>query len=332
MQKFLIVQTAFIGDVVLATAVAEKLHTYYPDASIDFVVRKGNETLFLHHPFIRKVWVWNKKKQKLLNLIKLGFQLRSQSYDEVINLQRFFSSGLLTVLSSAKHTRGFSTNPLSIFFRFTKPHSISSQGKLHEIARNQQLISDLTDEQATKPRLYPSLKDQKKIEPLTQQAYICCAPGSVWFTKQYPTSHWITFLKKIPSNLTVYFLGAGTDTQLIDRLIAASENKKAQNWCGKLSYLESVALMRKAQMNFVNDSAPLHFTSAVNAPVTAIFCSTVPAFGYGPLSDNSRVVETPEKLGCRPCGIHGRTKCPLDHFKCAYTILPERLVAIANER
>jgi heptosyltransferase-2 len=78
--------------------------------------------------------------------------------------------------------------------------------------------------------------------------------------------------------------------------------------------------MKNAQMNYVNDSAPMHLASAVNAPVTAIFCSTIPAFGFTPLSDHSRVIETSEVLPCRPCGLHGYAKCPKGHFKCAETI------------
>jgi heptosyltransferase-2 len=78
--------------------------------------------------------------------------------------------------------------------------------------------------------------------------------------------------------------------------------------------------MKDAKMNFVNDSAPLHFASSVNAPVTAIFCSTVTDFGFGPLSDDSAVVETALNLTCRPCGLHGYRECPEKHFKCAVTI------------
>jgi heptosyltransferase-2 len=51
MQKFLVIQTAFIGDAVLATALVEKLHQFYPEANIDFLVRKGNEGLFATPPF-----------------------------------------------------------------------------------------------------------------------------------------------------------------------------------------------------------------------------------------------------------------------------------------
>jgi heptosyltransferase-2 len=89
---------------------------------------------------------------------------------------------------------------------------------------------------------------------------------------------------------------------------------------GKLSFLQSTALMKDATMNYVNDSAPLHFASAINAPVTAFFCSTIPAFGFTPLSTNSIIIETEEKLTCRPCGLHGKKECPLQHFKCGYEI------------
>jgi heptosyltransferase-2 len=99
---------------------------------------------------------------------------------------------------------------------------------------------------------------------------------------------------------------------------------------GKLSFLESAALMKHAVMNYVNDSAPLHLASATDAPVTAVFCSTIPAFGFGPLSSNSRVIETIEDLECRPCGLHGYKVCPRGHFKCA-NIAAERIVPVCSE-
>jgi len=41
--KILVIQTAFIGDAILATGVLEKLHRHFPESKIDFLVRKGNE-------------------------------------------------------------------------------------------------------------------------------------------------------------------------------------------------------------------------------------------------------------------------------------------------
>jgi heptosyltransferase-2 len=89
--------------------------------------------------------------------------------------------------------------------------------------------------------------------------------------------------------------------------------------------------MRSAVLNYVNDSAPMHLCSAVDAPVCAVFCSTVPAFGFGPLSTFSRVVEHPGPLACRPCGLHGHARCPLGHFRCAREIETTQLLAVLAE-
>ena len=68
---FLIVQTAFIGDAILATSLLEKLHEHYPYSKIDFLVRKGNEGLFQNHPFINQLIVWNKKSGKYKTLLAI---------------------------------------------------------------------------------------------------------------------------------------------------------------------------------------------------------------------------------------------------------------------
>jgi len=126
----------------------------------------------------------------------------------------------------------------------------------------------------------------------------------------------------------VYLLGAPGDKTLCEEIKKISLFPFVINLAGQLNFLQSAALMEKAVMNYVNDSAPMHFASAVNAPVTAVYCSTVPAFGYGPLSDESHIVETGERLSCRPCGLHGYKACPKGHFKCANDISDEQLTKI----
>ena len=66
--KFLVIQTSFIGDVITATAVLERLHQYFPDSKIDMLVRHGNDELFAGHPFLNKLLVWEKKQNKFSNL------------------------------------------------------------------------------------------------------------------------------------------------------------------------------------------------------------------------------------------------------------------------
>jgi heptosyltransferase-2 len=314
--KFLIIQTAFIGDVVLATPVIEKLKQYYPDSTIDFMLVKGNETLLANHPHVSKVLILDKKEGKFKNLTALLREVRKSRYDYVINLQRFFNSGVMTVLSGAKHTIGFDKNPLSFLFSESVRHTIAeTDTDTHEVKRNLSLISKITDTSFVKPKLYPSEADFKKVMP--QGAYVCIAPASVWFTKQWPAEKWIILMNTLPSHLIIYLMGAKGDAALCEHIKQKSTAANVEIVAGQLSFLESAALMKNARMNFVNDSAPLHFASAMNAPVTAMYCSTVPAFGFGPLSDVSYVFETTEKLDCRPCGLHGKAACPKGHFKCA---------------
>lgn len=324
MQKILIIQTAFIGDVVLATGIVEKLHRFYPDAQIDFLLRKGNEGLLSGHPFLNEVLIWEKKNKKWKNLFALLKTVRKRKYDKVINLQRFGSTGFITAFSAAKEKTGFDKNPFSFLFSKKIKHVIND-GR-HEIERNNELIKDFTDAVAEKPKLHPSESDIRSIQQYTSIPYICIAPSSVWYTKQYHVSKWIDLVDQLPLTCKIFLLGANSDTALCEEIQHASTNKNIEVLTGKLNFLQSAALMKGAVMNYVNDSAPLHFASAVNAPVTAIFCSTVPLFGFGPLSCKSFIVETKIPLGCKPCTLHGKVACPLGHFKCALTIENEQLL------
>ncbi len=328
--SFLIIQTAFIGDVVLATALIEKIHLYYPDASIDFLLRKGNEGLLKGHPFLREVLIWEKKKDKQKNLYRLLKRIRTNKYDVVVNVQRFAATGMLTAFSGATETIGFNKNPFSPFFTKSVRHIVSTPERpLHEIQRNQKLVEHFTDALPEKPKLYPTTADRQKVAEYKKSAYICVAPASVWFTKQYPAEKWISFIKQVPSIYSVYLLGAPGDNELCEHIrIQSGATERVVNLAGKLGFLESAALQEGAVMSYVNDSAPMHFASAMNAPVTAVYCSTLPSFGFGPLSDKSHIVEVKEKLACRPCGLHGRKACPLNHFDCAMKIKDEQLLGL----
>ena len=328
MQKFLVIQTAFIGDVVLATALIEKLHAFFPDARIDFLVRKGNEGLLAGHPWLHTVLVWDKKKGKLKNLWAMGGRIRRTRYDKVINVQRFAATGLLTAFSGAKETIGFDKNPLSRWFSKKIPHIV---GEMHEVERNQLLIRDFTDDVPAKPRLYPTAGDEEKVRPYKVGEYITVSPASVWFTKQYPKEKWVEFLRVLPAEYTVYLLGGPADKEICQQIVA--ESGRGKDLSGQLSFLQSAALMKGAVMNYVNDSAPMHFASAVNAPVTAVYCSTIPGFGFGPLSDVQFIVEIKEPLDCRPCGLHGYKACPRGHFNCAFKIEEAQLLqTLINSR
>ncbi|MBY0425631.1 MAG: glycosyltransferase family 9 protein [Cytophagales bacterium] len=331
--KILVIQTAFLGDVILATSLLEKLHQTYPHASLDFLVKKGNEGLVVGHPFIRQTLVFDKGKGKLRTLIALARAVRKEKYDLVVNVQRFFSSGFIATFSGAKQITGFDKNPFSFFFTHKIKHQIKNSVPFEqEIYRNQHLIDGYTNGVAAKPRLYPSPADLETIQPYVKQPFICLAPASVWKTKRLPEHKWVGIADHMPENLHIYLLGAPSDAPMLEEIKNHSSHPLISNLAGKFTFLQSAALMKKSVMNVVNDSGPMHLASAMNAPTCAVFCSTVENFGFGPLSDISFVVQTEEALDCKPCGVHGLNACPLGHFKCGEGVSVDRIVSIIKQQ
>jgi heptosyltransferase-2 len=326
MKKILVIQTAFIGDVVLATSLIENLHQQFPEVKLDILVRKGNESLFQSHPFLNQVLVWDKKNNKYQNWVGLLFKIRSRQYDVVLNAQRFAATGAWTAFSKAKIKIGFDKNPFSFLFTHSVLHQFSEKGQ-HEIDRNHQLLSSLFVTKVAMPKLYPTAADEIAVSSYQQLPYLCIAPASVWFTKQFSIEKWVDLINEIPFKGPIYLIGGPGDKLLCDQILQKINRKLVVNLAGRLSFLASAALQKKAVLNYVNDSAPMHFASAVNAPVVAVYCSTLPNFGFGPLSDKSFIVQTNEALACRPCGIHGKKQCPLKHFDCAKTIKMDQLIA-----
>lgn len=311
---------------VLATGVAESLHRSYPSARLTFLVRAGNESVLADHPYL-EVWTWEKRTNKLRNLLELVKRIRRSRFDLVVNLHRFASSGILTALSGAAERRGFEKNPLAWTFSKRYPHPIGKKGDtryMHETERNHQLIADLAA--IHPPKIYPNADATAQVEAHIKRApgsYAVIAPASVWFTKQWPAEKWVELIDRL-APLPVYLIGAPNDRDAAEAIRTASRNPEVVNLCGKLSLLASALLMQNAKMNYVNDSGPLHLCSATGAPVTAVFCSTVPEFGFGPIGENARVVET--DIACRPCGLHGHRACPQGHFKCALGITVEQVI------
>jgi ADP-heptose:LPS heptosyltransferase len=329
LDRILIVQTAFIGDVILATSLVESIKRIAPQAKIDFFLRAGNEGLLRDNPHINKVYIWDKKKAKTWGLIKHIVHIRRENYNLVLNIQRFFNSGLLTALSGAEFRVGFDKNPLSFFFDGKIDHHIPHYGKegaLHEVQRNLRLfnwylkVKEIPKASDIPPKLYFNQEEEDKISYLVsdKKDYIVMAPASVWFTKALPLEKWKKMVQRLHVDFHIFIVGAPSDKALADSIIAEVEN--VTNLCGELTLKESAKLMERAAQVFVNDSGPLHLASSVNAKTTAFFCSTLTDYGYFPISKQSRVVEIQEKLPCRPCGLHGKVECPNQHFDCGHKI------------
>ena len=146
-------------------------------------------------------------------------------------------------------------------------------------------------------------------------------PGSQWATKAWPEGQFAKLLDRLQG--PVLLMGAPSEHDLCARLAEGRDN--VVNCAGTLSLLGLAAAVGMARGVVANDSAPLHVASAMDTPTVALFASTVPRFGFGPRASRHRVVEPTPELACRPCGMHGRKRCPEGHFRCGWELAVEEV-------
>lgn len=317
----LIIQTAFLGDAVLVTSLLEKIRHESPQTKVQLLVRAGLEPIFEAYPHenLTKVWGYDKSK-KLKSWFSLRKQLSKEKFDQVFVVQRFFGMGLLSVSMGAKKVTGFQENPVSFLFNESVKHRFGHG--VHEVERNIDLVEKWLGKQFYAPFLSstPSLPT-----PLKAKQYLCISPGSVWETKRLPLQTWIDFILQLPKDQAIVLMGAPNEMELSASIARACPQHNIHNLTGKLGLLEAIGVYQQAALAFVNDSGPLHICSSVNTPTVAIFCSTTPEFGFGPLATWNRVIESNEILTCKPCGSHGKKNCPLGHYACGHGIQVNQL-------
>jgi len=186
------------------------------------------------------------------------------------------------------------------------------------------------------PALTPGRDDQAKATrfkagtPHASAPFVALAPASQWFTKQWPAENWRELTTRLSvAGIPVLLLGGPKDAGLLAACAADSPPDLVLQ-AATLPLMASYALIAEAAVAVSNDSAPLHFASGANVPTVAVFCSTVPAFGFGPLAADQIILQTETPLTCRPCGLHGHNACPQGHFRCSDISVDRAYAAISS--
>ena len=322
-----LLQPAFLGDVVLSTALLESWHRRYPEHTLSVVVRKAAAGLFEAHPFLKEVHVWDRAGwQKYPRLMGLSRQVKRGRPDVVINLHRFASMALLARQTGAAVVTGFEGGT-GLHARHAKLVSHEIGDGRHETERNHSQVEPLLgrwDSVRDVPRLHPGAAHLTAAAAWPRGAVIL-APASVWATKRWPAEKWAALADECArkhGGVPVVLLGGNADAALLDSIAAQCKEAQPLVCAGRLNLLGAAALMSEAQVVVSNDSAPLHMAGAVGTPVVGVFCSTTPRLGFGALpgmvsAGRAENVEVEEAaLDCKPCGVHGHQSCPVRDFKC----------------
>ncbi|HEU4682644.1 MAG TPA: glycosyltransferase family 9 protein [Gemmatimonadales bacterium] len=314
------IQTAFLGDVVLTTPLLSALAERH--GPVDVVTTPTAGGLLETHPAVRSVIRYDKHgtDRGWKRFWRLAAELRARRYSTVYLPHRSVRSAALAMLSGAPERIGFSGGAGAI----TYTQLIPRQRHGHEVERLLALAGP--DQPAARVTLGLTAADHSAADGWLAThgvgtRFVALAPGSIWGTKRWP--YYPALAAALDQPCVV--IGGRDDTFLADAIVASAAGR-AVSAAGALSLRASAALIQRAAVLVTNDSAPLHLATAVGTPVVALFGPTVPEFGFGPRGIMDHALGH-ASLACRPCSKHGPQTCPLGHHRCMRELTVETVAA-----
>lgn len=319
------VQTAFLGDVVLTTPLLRALHAAGSEVSV--VATPLGCAVLDGAPFVAGLRPYDKKKGEkgLAGTLRLALALRRARFDVAIAAQRSFRSGVLVRLSGARERVGFERAA----GRWAYTREVAWHPERHAVHRYLALFDGPAD---PAPELAVAPGAAARVEALlldhgiaASDRVLAIAPGSVWGTKRWTPEGFRAVIDAAPSRgLRPVLVGSPDERALCEAIGGAPV------LAGTTRVPELTALLARSRALVTNDSGPGHVASAVGTPVVAVFGPTVPSFGYTPFGERNRIVEL-SGLDCRPCDRHGPQVCPLGHHRCMKDLPAARVLAALDE-
>jgi heptosyltransferase II len=332
-RRVLVVQTAFLGDVVLTTPLFRALRRLYPRAHLAALVTPEASALVEEDPHLDGLMTYGKKAgEPFFALIR---KIRSERFDLLIAPHRSHRTSLLALLSGAPRRVGF----VDAGFAWVYSPRVRRDPALHEVDRNLSLLGGLGEEPLPEDRSLYVGYTQAEADEVRRvlegegvaggERLVALSPGSVWATKRWLPEGFAAVGRGLAERgFRVVILGGPGDRDVAAE-VARGIGPRAVNAAGRTSLKALGAWMDRVELLVTNDSSPLHVAAARGTPTVAIFGATTTGLGFGPFHERSRVVEV--DLDCRPCGLHGGQRCSRGHFRCMGDMEPETVLAACDD-
>ena len=341
-QKILIIRLSAIGDVLHATPVARELKKLRPDSHISWLVSPPADKLLAQNPHIDELIIWDRHPldesfahfhipTAFRELKKARALLKARRFDVVLDIQGLFLTGILSMLSGAKHRIGIHErhegNP---FFMSEMAPNIESP---HKVRRYLSVLQPLGyDQSAFTPGL--TLKLPAKLHNFaaefwqqhgidTSRPILMVTIRTTWPDKNWEPKNFGQALNELPEKVQIIFCGAPADEEFIKEA-QAQIHRSSLSIAGQTSLMELAALLKTADLLLACDTGPLHIADAVGCRTLSLWGPTQPDV-YGPLTAGHEFIITPHQ--CRRCL---KTKCQHQTNACMQAITPEMVAERLN--
>jgi heptosyltransferase-2 len=336
-----VVRFSSLGDVLLAAHVPGFLKQEDPGRRVLFVTKGRYGNLLHGHPHLDRVYALRENEMNLDapgapvlgSLGDLIAGLRRDGVEEILDLhQNWRSSRILSAFPEAKHRlppKHALRRRLWVYARWLHPAPVPP------LLRTYRALVGVDSSKEPEPWLRLALSDtelKRGAERAGARArgggFVLMGAGARWETKRWPAAHFAELARRIERErgwaaLFAVAPGEPAAGEIASYLASRGETPVS------LPFRELAGVAAHARGIVSNDSAVLHLGPALGVPTVGVFGGTVPEFGFARQGPRDQVAEI--KLWCRPCGVHGRRRCPLGHHACMKRLDPD-LVTRALDR
>jgi heptosyltransferase-2 len=323
--KILIIRFSSIGDIVLTQPIVKRLHEVFPQAELFYLTKPQYSSIPLQFGVPLKIVTGSE-----LRLHYSGLQRKQ--FDLVFDLQNKLNSFLVKAfyIRAKSFTYNKQRSLRQRIVKHKSTESISSTLDLYQSAlvkASRYMNKPILEGSLDLPVLHPSTDSTDKrinsLFPDASKTYIALFPGANHQTKQYPAESFIDLIRQAGERYHFLLLGSAQEA-VLTRLIHSQTSTQSTDLGGRFALPELIDVIDKSFAIISNDSGPMHIAAALGKPQIAIFGATHPRLGFKPLNDKAVILSS--DLPCQPCSLHGGKICPLQHFNCMRSILPETLV------
>jgi ADP-heptose:LPS heptosyltransferase len=282
-----------------------------PSTEIHYLTKKQFASILSANPYLTKV------HQLSDSLDETIATLKAEKFDMVIDLHK----NLRTLkVKSSLGVSSHSFNKLNIEKWLMTTFKWNILPDIHIVDRYMQttaVTGIINDGQGLDYFIPESEKiDTTSLPSFLHRGYFAAVIGAAHSTKKLPVEKWKEVCRQLEG--PVIILG-GKDDFEAGEMIAASDNSRIYNACGKYSLHQSASLVNSSNVVISHDTGLMHIAAALKKPLVSIWGNTIPAFGMYPYYGNHKIpfvnIEV-EGLSCRPCSKIGYAQCPKKHFKC----------------
>ena len=331
-QRILLIRFSSIGDIILTSPVIRVLRERAPEARIDMVVKREYAELVQTNPRLNKIYAFD-KRTKLPGLLNLVRQVRAVRYDLILDLQRNLRSSLVywggRAVRRLRYRRPMLKRALLVHLGINLYKEIVPVPDLY--FRPLKKLGFMNDGKGLE--LWPTTQQQEKAAALLREnqvredaLLIGLSPMAAHTMKMWEPEGFITLGAALVGRYgaRIVIFGGKEDRALGEEIARAIPGHPVVA-CGKLSLMESAALLGRCRLLVTNDTGVMHMAVAMKRKVVAIFGPTTEELGFYPYSTEHAVLS--KDLPCRPCTSIGTNTCKMGTHACMRSISPEEVLA-----